>query len=131
MAKGGARGEETITLPDGREFPVLFTNRAIAEAEQRLGRGVISIMQEFQLGGAGGVSVKDVGILLHAGLVQGRRDAGGSRKQITADQLWDIIDLIGFAEAARIVFEAVANVLAYDPYTDEEDQDESEEDPGE
>ena len=114
----GARGEATIVAGD-EQVRVLFTNRAIAEAEKAIGRSILGILQGFVENTTG---IGDLAQLLLQGMQAARRDArGGSVVRI--QDAWDVLDAAGFGTVAAAVMEAVAAVLAYDPNAEAEDED--------
>ena len=106
----GARGETIITA-GGREIHVLFTNRALANLETRLGRPVLQLLQAFQTDGALGIG--DLVQMLRAGMVAAKRDAGESAAT-TIDEAYSVLDSAGFAAVVGAVVEAIATVLAYE-----------------
>lgn len=114
----GARGEATIHLSD-REVSVLYTNRALAEAEGALGKSIIQVVQGFADGSSG---ISDIAHVLHAGMKAARRDAGPGEKgpPVTLDTAYQVLDEAGFATVAAAVMEAVAAVLSYGPGEEEE-----------
>lgn len=105
----GARGEQTIVTPD-REIRLLYTNRALAEAEQVLGKGIFEIFQSFMDQKAG---ITETAQLLRAGMEAARRDArtGGRPVQIT--DAYDILDEAGFPAVIQAVALAISDVLSY------------------
>jgi len=105
----GARGEGVISA-GGAEHHVLFTNRAIAEAEKAAGRGILALLQGFENGSTG---IGDVAHLLTAGLVAARRDERASGPPVTLADAYRIMDEAGFADVTRIVMEAISAVLTY------------------
>lgn len=107
----GARGEATIHSGD-REVQVLYTNRALAEAERVLGKSIIHVVQGFADGSSG---VTDIVHVLHAGMKAARRDARERGPTITLDAAYQVLDEAGFAIVAAAVMEAVAAVLSYGP----------------
>ena len=107
----GARGEATIQTPDG-EARILFTNKALADAERATGKTVLELA-----GGArdGKLGVGDIAQLLLVGMEAARRDARtGGRSHILNDA-WAVLDAVGFGTAAAAVIEAMAAVLNYEP----------------
>ena len=66
----GARGERVLTLPGGDEVAILFTNFALAEAEQRTGKSVLALMSGGQFG------ISDTAQLLRAGMQAANRENG-------------------------------------------------------
>lgn len=105
-----ARGEGTIELDD-REVTVLFTNRALANAEKDLGQGVIGVAQSFQEAG----KVGDVAILLRHGMEAARRDSRRGGRPVSMLEAYEVLDEVGFATVAAVVMEGVAAVLGYSP----------------
>jgi hypothetical protein len=104
-----ARGERIIET-QGREIRVLFTNRALAGAEKRLGRGILGVLRGFD-GGSSGVG--DVAILLHAGMEAARVDAKSGGRPVSMDDAYEVMDQAGLAAVAGPVLEAVAAVIGY------------------
>jgi hypothetical protein len=109
--KTGARGERILEV-DGRRFSVLFTNRALAEAERSLGKSAIGILTESQ---KGSVAVGDLVTLLHIGIEYGRRDSDPTAKAFTSEDAWKLLDQIGLVAAVELVFTPMAQVIAYTP----------------
>lgn len=106
----GARGE-TILETDSRSVRLLFTNRALAEAEGTMGKSVIGVAQGFASGESG---ITELGHLLRAGMEAARRDAREGGRPITLREAYDVLDEAGFAGAAEAVFTAISAVLSYD-----------------
>lgn len=104
----GARGERVIETEDG-EVRVLFTNRALANAETQLNRGVFEVLADLQSGGR----IGDVAVLLQAGMEAARRDAREGGKPVTTAQAYAVLDEVGYAAAVIAVVEAVAEVVSY------------------
>lgn len=104
-----ARGEGTITV-DGREVQVLFTNRALMQAEKAMGKSVISVTQGFVNGAAG---MNELVSLLQAGMEAARRDAGERGRVVSVNDAVEVMDEAGFTAVAQAVMEAVAAVLSY------------------
>lgn len=122
---GGARGEGIIEGTNGREFRVLYTNRALAEAEQQMGKSVISVAQGFTRGESG---ITELAHLLRVGIQAARRDAGERSRAVTLIEAYAVLDEVGFTAVATVVMEAVAAVLGYKP-RDDEDEETGEKDP--
>lgn len=106
----GARGEATISLDDGREVQVLYTNRALAEAEQALQQSVLEVAQGFADGHSG---VYDVAVLLRCGMEAARREARMGGGAISLNNAYEVLDAAGFSAVAAQVMGAVAAVLSY------------------
>lgn len=104
-----ARGEGSITL-ENREVTVLFTNKALAQAEKNTGKSVIGIANGFSTGTAG---IGDLAHLLQAGMEAARREARIGGRPVSLNEAYDVLDEIGFAAGAEVVMTAVAAVLGY------------------
>jgi len=103
-----ARGEGIITA-NGREVVVLFDNRAIANAEKEMGRGIVDVVGSFQSGG----SISDVAVLLRHGMEAARRDQRLGGRAISVVDAYRVMDEAGFTAVATSIMEAVAAVLSY------------------
>lgn len=103
----GARGEGYLEL-DGERYPILFTLRAIAEAEAATGKTVLQLMREAQTNTMG---VGDLARLLAVGLEHARREGRG--RVGGAEQAWALLERLGFMPVAVIVFEALAAAMSY------------------
>lgn len=106
----GARGERTIKLPGKREVTVLYTNRALAGAEKRLGKGVLGILQGFEEGSSG---LTELAVLLHVGMEAARIDQRSASRSVSLDDAYQVLDEVGFAGVAGPVMEAIADVVGY------------------
>jgi hypothetical protein len=113
----GARGEGVIELPDGSDVAVLFTNRALVEAEQAIEKSILALSREFE---QGVFRIGDVAQLALVGMRAARRDARTGGPAPTLGDVYEILDQVGFSEVARVVVGAVAEVLAFSPDSDEE-----------
>jgi hypothetical protein len=105
-----ARGERTIQVGKN-EVRVLFTNRAVAEAEKTLGKGILGVLQGFSDGRSG---ISDVAILLQCGMEAARTDAREGGKRVQLSDAYAVLDEVGFGQVTGPVMEAVAAVLSYD-----------------
>lgn len=105
----GARGESTFRA-NGREVTVLFTNRALAGAEQRLKKGIIGISQGLLSGETG---LTEIAVLLQVGMEAARVDARAGGRQVSLDDAYKVLDDAGFAAVAAPVLMAVADVLSF------------------
>ncbi len=110
MTHQGARGEGIIQHGE-TEYRVLFTNRAVAEAESATGKSVIALAQGFANGTTG---IGDVARMLATGLEAARRDANAGGRTYTLMDAYQIMDAVGFTTVARVVMEAVSVVLKFD-----------------
>lgn len=93
-----------------REVKVLFTNRALAEAEQACGKSVIGIVNGLANGGSG---IGEVASLLKAGMEAYRRDAKEGSKAISINDAYEVMDEAGFEAVTTVVMTAVAEVISY------------------
>lgn len=110
MATAGARGERTFQAGD-REVTILFTNRALAGAEVRLGRTILDLLrvvQERQTVGIG-----DMAILIQTGMEAARVDARAGGQQVSLDEAYKVLDAVGLGASIGPVMEAVSAVLSY------------------
>lgn len=105
----GARGERTFQAGPN-QVTVLFTNRALANAEKRLGKGIIAIAQGLV---SGQTELGDIVVLLHVGMEAARVDSRSTGRSISMDDAYRVIDDAGFAAVAGPVLESVAEVLGY------------------
>lgn len=112
----GARGERTIIAGE-QEVVVLFTNRALAGVEQQLNRGVVGIVKGIIDGDSG---MREVAMLLQAGMEAARRDSRTPGRPVSLDQAWAVMDTAGFSQVVTLVTQAVADVLAFTGDTAEE-----------
>ena len=104
------RGESIITLPDGEEITILFTNQALGEFQQRTGTAAMSLLFQAERQNIGQVEIAN---LLRAGMTAANH-ANGSRKEATSlKQAYDIMDSVGFIPVMEVVMGAVADVLTY------------------
>ena len=101
----GARGEAIIQAGE-REVRILFTMRALAEAEREAGKP-IAVMLSAQ-----GFGIQESAVLLRAGMEAARRDArlGGTR--VTLDAAFDLLEKIGLNAAGEAIGLAIAGALA-------------------
>lgn len=109
----GARGERII-LAGEREVRILFTNRALADAERQMGKSVFGVARGL-IGGQSGIV--DVAYLLQAGMQAAKRDAGERPVAVSLDSAFQVLDEAGVTAVATAVMEAMAAVLSYDPST--------------
>jgi hypothetical protein len=104
-----ARSETTI-FTDDNEVKLLYTNRALANAEKLMGKSVIQVAQGFADGESG---ITEMAMLLQAGMAEYKRDARVGGKPITVEDAYDVMDSVGFTEVAQVVMEAIAEVLVF------------------
>ena len=111
-----ARGEGYLTVGE-EQVTILFTNRALAQAEMQLGKTVLQIANDAA---AGDLGITDVARLLLVGMQAARRDLKLKGTPPGIKDAFAVMDEAGFAEAARVVMETLATVLSYDPNEGEE-----------
>lgn len=111
----GARGERIIEAGD-KEIRILFTNRALAEAEAQIGRSIFGVAQGLLNGQSG---IKEIVELLRAGMQAARRDAGERPFTVRLETAYRLLDEAGVSTVAAALMEAVAVVLSYDGQADE------------
>lgn len=104
-----ARSEKIINTGDS-EIRILFTNRALADAEDQLGKSIIALANGFAEGSSG---VNDIANLLRVGMEASRRDALSGGKPVTIDDAYELMDEVGFAQVTTVVMTAIAEVLSY------------------
>ena len=105
----GARGESVIRYA-GHEVQVLFTNRAILNAEQQLNKGILAVLDEF-MRNVGGYT--ELVALLRAGMEAARIDARSGGKPISNNDALEVLDGAGFTAVVGPVMEALAAVISY------------------
>ena len=114
-----ARGERTFSA-DGRDINILFTNRALATAERRIGKSIVSIAQGMTSGELG---IGDLATLLHVGMEAARVDQRSRSRSYSMDDAYQVLDDAGFAEVAGPVVEAIAAVISYAPESSDQTED--------
>jgi hypothetical protein len=105
----GARGESYLVV-DGEQRPILFTNRALADAERLTGKTVLQLMRGVQ---SNELSMSDTAQMLLVGMEHARRESRSGRPYQIQDA-WAVMDACGFGPVAAAVMEAVAAVMSYD-----------------
>lgn len=106
----GARGGATLEV-EGKSYTLLFTNRALADAERATGKAITALLQEAMQGALG---IGDLASLLHVGMEASRRDERRGGRSHTMSDAWEIMDALGMTKVAAAVYEAVAEVIGYD-----------------
>lgn len=112
----GARGEAILTV-DGQRYEVLFTNRALAEAEALTGKTVTQLLDRAAIG------MTDLANLTLVGMEAARRDTDPRRARYTIADAWDLIDKVGFMPVLRAVTESLVAVMTYSGEEQEETAD--------
>jgi hypothetical protein len=106
----GARGESYLVV-DGDQRLILFTNRALADAERLTGKTVLQLMRGVQ---NNELSMTDSVQMLLVGMEHARRDSRVAGRAYTIADAWAVMDACGFGSVAAAVMEAIAAVMSYD-----------------
>lgn len=111
----GARKEAILQVKDEegtvvREHRLLFSTRALADAEAKIGKSMTQILGGFGTGRSG---VREIALLVQAGLEAQRRDGGISKEPVSYDEACDLVDLIGLSPTAEAINDAIAAVFSY------------------
>lgn len=100
-------GIEKILQVGDDEVRLLFTNRALGEAEESLGKGTIEVLQDFQQGG----SLREIAAFLRAGMEAARRKGRVNRRPYTMNDAYEVMDELGFSAVAVEVIDAISDIL--------------------
>ena len=106
----GARGEGRLEA-DGEVFTILYTNRALADAEVATGKSIMGMVSAFQ---RDVIRIRDMAELLAVGLEHSRRETRSRPKTYKVDEAYELMDRVGFGSVALVVMEAIAAVLMFD-----------------
>jgi len=106
----GPRGEGRLVLASGAEVHVLFTNRALAEAETITGKPIMLLVKATSENAA---ALGDVLKLLAVGMEYARRDAGGEGARLTIKDAQVVMDEVGFLSCLLLVMQSLAAALFY------------------
>jgi len=112
----GARGEGHIELLDENgnvieTVPILFTNRAIAEAERLTGKSIFQLLNAVRQDAVG---IGEVAQLLAVGMEAARREAQSGSRSLTINDAYRVMDHVGWKACAAVVYPALTAVFAYD-----------------
>lgn len=107
MVGVGARGDGVLTV-EGEPVRVLFTNRALADAEAAVGRTVLQIVRDFE-----SLGIRETAQLLRVAMDAARRDDRSGTRAISMEDAWRVMDAVGFAEVATLLVQAISAVLSY------------------
>lgn len=105
----GARGEGQLEV-DGKVYEILFTNKALADAEKATGKTVLQLANEARAQATG---MGDTAQLLYIGIETARRENRSGGKSYSLMDAWRIMDALGFAAVLTVVLEAMTDVLSY------------------
>ena len=111
----GARKEAILQAVDQegnvvQEYRALFTVRALADAETRLGKSVGSTIQGFVSGRSG---VRDLAILLMFGLEAEKRASKRGGDPVSYNEACEVIEMVGIERTASVLGPAITEVLRY------------------
>lgn len=115
MALLGARKEAILEAKDAEgnateTYKALFTIRALADAEVRLGKSVGIAVQGFATGKSG---IRELAIMLQAGLEANRRASKTDGKPVSFDDACDVLEMVGVTPVANAIGPAITAVLQY------------------
>lgn len=115
MALLGARKEAILEAKDAEgniieEHKALFTIRALADAEVRLGKSVGIAISGFATGKSG---IRELAILLQAGLEANRRAIKSDGSPVSFDDACEVLEMVGITPVANAIGPAVNAVLQY------------------
>ena len=103
----GARGEGYID-EENQQYPVLFTNRALAEAERALDQTILELMQN-----ATRLGINAMATLLKIGLEEARKERRDNHAAYTVPDAIRIMDEFGYGRVTTVVAGAMAAVVTY------------------
>ena len=104
-----ARSEIVLTA-GSKEVRLLYTNRALAEAETQSGKSIVAITGGLSTGASG---ISEIAALLRAGMEAARREAGTGGRAVTINDAYEVMDEVGFEVITTTVMNAVAEVISY------------------
>jgi hypothetical protein len=98
-------------MVDGGQRSILFTNRALADAERLTGKTVLQLMRGVQ---SMELSISDVAQMLLVGMEHARRETQKGGPAYNIRDAWAVMDACGFGTVTAAVMEAVSAVMSYD-----------------
>ncbi len=91
------------------EVSIIFTNRALAEAETQTGKSVISFINKIS---SGDISINEIALYLKVGMEAYRKYAKlAGNKPVSLDDAYAVMDEVGFAKITEEVVMAIAEAL--------------------
>lgn len=108
--KTGPRGEVVFETSEGT-VGLLYTNRALAEAEAQLGKSAFMLVDMFGRGFY--PAINDLAGLLRAGMEAYRLEHAPSDKAVTIDDAYGVLDQVGYSFTTTQVMPAVSEVLFF------------------
>jgi hypothetical protein len=106
------RQERVLTDADGNETRILYTMRALGDAEKMTGKPVMGMLDDLVQNKG---SIEDIAGLLRAGMEAARRDAKQTGRVISMADAYDVMESCGFSQTVSMVGEAIAGVISYSP----------------
>lgn len=127
----GARKEAILQAFDEtgaavEEYRALFTTRALADAESRIGKSMSLVLMGFSTGKSG---VRELALILQAGMEAERRAADAGGDPVSYEDACDVLDMVGLTPAAEMIGDAVTAVLQYGIKKDTAPETQAEADP--
>jgi hypothetical protein len=113
------RGKRVIEAED-RNVEILYTNYAIAQAEEDMGIPIVQFLQSVE---SNSFSVGDVAKLLKAGMESARMDARLGGRRVTLRDAFAVMDEVGLGQVMEQLLLAVTEVLAKGTSYEEEPDD--------
>ncbi len=112
----GARGEGIIELLDENgnvtdTVPVLYTNRALAEAESMTGKTTLQLLNAAL---RKDMAIGEVAQLLAVGMEAARKDSKTGSRTLNINDAYRVMDHVGVRGVAATVYLAITAVFAYD-----------------
>jgi len=105
------RGERKLTGKNNKNYTVVFTTNAIAQAEEELGTGIGTVMGHYM---TGAFSIRETIILLWAGLLKNHAGDEGISTEDAGDTLDEILAKSGDLGAVfEVLMEAVNDALPF------------------
>ena len=105
----GARGEGFLEL-DGERYVILFTLRALADAERLTGKSVMTLMTAAQ---RGDLFIGDLASLVVVGLEAARREHRDRPRGYDANDAWRLLEGVGFTAVMVVVLEALVSIMSF------------------
>lgn len=122
--KFSSLGEGVIRAGE-RDVLVRFDNRALAQAEQQMGKSVLGVARGFADSSTGS-GITELAHLLRAGMQAARKRNKG--RPVTMSDAYRVMDEAGFSEVTTVVMRALSDVLGYDPAEDSEESEDFDDD---
>jgi len=105
----GARAESVLQAGD-KEVRLLYTNRALAEAEAQSGKSIVTITTGLSTGASG---IGDIAVVLRAGMEAARRESRSTNQPVSLNDAYEVMDEVGFEQVTTVIVTAIAEVISY------------------